>query len=411
MSAQQITVAMVAGMPYPMTKASSIRVGHLVDSLVSEYQDVRVQLFAYSSGEGPPIEHAHVEYHLAGGFVASGEKYYSWPNKLRADVSLIRKMIRQRGSIGVIHCHTIEGLGIALAFKAMTLSKAPICMDVHGPVVEELVHYKMIPSWKPVIRAVGMLERGMLSFVRHAFVSNDGLGDLLRNRAAVERLSVVYDFVDLAAFDPARIDDSRVAVLRAKYRTSGDRLIMYVGMFKDYQGVDYLIRAFAATLQAHPEIRLILVGDGPCRAAYAKLIHELGVTDHVCMPGLVPHSDVINWLEIADIVVSPRIDNEITKAGFVSQMPEYMALGKVIVATRVSGCSNLLRDGAGVLVEPNDDRALAAGLEQALALDPAAASQMASKARANVSRFTWKHGIAIVYRAYRNVLAAATGGR
>ena len=82
-------------------------------------------------------------------------------------------MIGQRRAIDVIHCHTIEGLGIALAFKALTFSRAPICMDVHGPVVPELVHYHLIPNWRPVVAAVEMLERVMLSFVRHAFVVDD----------------------------------------------------------------------------------------------------------------------------------------------------------------------------------------------------------------------------------------------
>src|SRR5512143_166642 len=107
-------------------------------------------------------------------------------------------MIGQRRAIDVIHCHTIEGLGIALAFKALTFSRAPICMDVHGPVVPELVHYHLIPNWRPVVAAVEMLERVMLSFVRHAFVSNEGLRRLLEDRMSRDRVSVVFDYVDPA---------------------------------------------------------------------------------------------------------------------------------------------------------------------------------------------------------------------
>ena len=101
-------------------------------------------------------------------------------------------------------------------------------------------------------------------------------------------------------------------------------------------------------------------------------------------------------------MVSPRIDNEITRAGFVSQLPEYMAAGKTIVATAVSGCSFLLRDGAGFLVAPNDVDALVGGIEAALEQDPAARQVMVQKARQNVAQFTWKEGIAAVYRVYRS---------
>jgi len=405
MSARLFTVAMVAGMPYPMTKASCIRVGHLVNNLAGQFEDVRLKVFAYR-GSGDPPPHPRIEYHLVGGFDPDKARYYTWSNKLNADARLIRELVKQRGEIDLIHCHTIEGLGIALAFKALTLSRAPICMDVHGPVVAELVHYHLIPNWRPVIALVEALESGMMSFVKHAFVSNEGLRGLLERRLPRERVTVVFDYVDLDSFDPGRVDRSRVAELRARFKGRGERLLTYVGMFKDYQGVDYLIRAFADVAARHPELRLMLIGDGPCRTQYERLIGELGIGALVHLPGLVPHGEVLNWLEIADLVVSPRIDNEITRAGFVSQMPEYMAAGRSIVATRVSGCSFLLRDGAGILVEPNDVAALAQGLETALAQDESAARSMVRKARENVAQFTWKQGIGAVYSAYRTLLAA-----
>ena len=406
MNSRPFTVAMVAGMPYPMTKASCIRVGHLVHNLATEYDDIRVKLFAYRGAGEPPEQHPRIEYHLVAGFEAGGAKYYAWSNKLRVDARLIRQMVGQRRSIDVIHCHTIEGLGIALAFKALTFSRAPICMDVHGPVVPELVHYRMIPNWRPVVAAVETLERLMLSFVCHAFVSNEGLHRLLNERVLRDRVSVVFDYVDPAVFDPARIDRERVAALRAQYKSGGEQLLTYVGMFKDYQGVDYLIRAFAELALRHSALRLMLIGDGPCRGDYERLIGQLGLGDRVLLPGLVPHRDVLNWLDIADIVISPRIDNEITQAGFVSQLPEYMAVGKVIVATSVSGCPYLLRDGAGILVEPNDERALVRGIETALALPADATEVMVRKARENAAQFTWKQGIGAVYRVYRQLLAA-----
>lgn len=56
----------------------------------------------------------------------------------------------------------------------------------------------------------------------------------------------------------------------------------------------------------------------------------------------------------------------------------------------------MLRDGAGILVAPNDDAALAAGLERALTLGEAERAAMVARARANVERFTWRENIAPV---------------
>jgi glycosyltransferase involved in cell wall biosynthesis len=175
-------------------------------------------------------------------------------------------------------------------------------------------------------------------------------------------------------------------------------------MFKDYQGVDLLLRAFAQIAPQHPDLRLALVGDGPCREQYLDVIRETGIGDRVIMPGLVPHSEVGNWLAISDLVVSSRVDNHITRAGFVSQLPEYMAAGKLIVATWVSGCRYLLRDNAGIVVEANSVDALRDGITKALAMTLAEQQTCIAKARRNVEQFTWQQGIADVYLNYRRLL-------
>jgi glycosyltransferase involved in cell wall biosynthesis len=403
-----LTVAMLAAMPYPMAKASVIRVSNIVHSLVSVYDDVLVEVFAYRGTESEP-SHPRIVLHLVGGFDPTKAQYYTWRNKLAADLGLVRALLTRGRKVDVIHCHTIEGLCIAVLFKLVAFSRAPICLDVHGPIIPEMVHYGLIPNWRPVIAGMRLFERLLLRFVSHVFVSNEGLGSQLSVRVGAERVSVVFDYVDLAKFGADRADRSKVADLRARYKSGGERLITYLGMFKDYQGVEYLIRAFAELAPSRPELRLLLVGDGPRRAEYDAVARGAGVADRVIMPGLVPHAEVANFLEISDVVVSPRVDNEITKAGFVSQMPEYMAAGKLIVSTPVSGCQHLLRNGAGILVAPNDVEALRAGLEKALRLSEAEIAGYVDRARRNVAQFTWQQGIRDVRRTYRALLAPAEG--
>ena len=399
---------MVAAMPYPMAKASAIRVVNMVNALVNNYDDINVELFAYEGNEPPP-KHPRLVSHLVGGFNVAKAAYYALGNKLSADLRILRALIARRRAIQIIHCHTIEGLALALAFKALTMNRAPICADMHGPIVPELIHYGLIPNWRPATVSATAVEALLLRFVGHVFASNEGLGRMLGERVGGHRVSVVFDYVDLERFDANRADPARVNELRQHHKAEGTVLITYVGMFKDYQGVDFLLRAFASIAASRSDIRLLLVGDGPCRWQYEELIEANGLAERVVMPGLVPHDDVVNWLEISDIVVSPRVDNEITVAGFVSQMPEYMAAGKLIVSTWVSGCGRLLRDGAGIIVAPNDVEALRRGLERALALSPAEIDRCVAQARLNVGQFTWKQGIADVYRVYRALLV--TGRR
>jgi glycosyltransferase involved in cell wall biosynthesis len=402
-SKRPFTIAMVAGMPFPMAKASVIRVNHIVNALVNRYDDIRVKVFAYE-GSDPGPAHPRIDLHLVGGFDRDKTRYYAWSNKLGADYKLLRSLMRHRREFALIHCHTLEGLVIAKAFKLLTHSKVPVCIDVHGPIVEEMVHYELIPSWGPVVATVGGFEKLMLRSVQQVFVSNEGLRDTMAERAGADKIKVVFDYVALELFAPDRIDAAKVEAIRRQHKPVGTRFITYLGMFKDYQGVDFLLRVFALLAPRYPDVRLVLVGDGPCRAQYDGLIREHQLGNRVVMPGLIPHADVPNWLAVSDIVVSPRVDNHITRSGFVSQMPEYMAAGKLIVSTWVSGCRYLLRDDAGILVEPNDVNALHAGIEQALSLPAAERERLAANARRNVAQFTWQRGIADVYDSYRRLL-------
>jgi glycosyltransferase involved in cell wall biosynthesis len=249
----------------------------------------------------------------------------------------------------------------------------------------------------------------MLNTVQHVFVSNEGLRDLLAERVGAERVSVVFDYVDHDRFGKGKADVAAVSRLARQYKPNGERLVTYLGMFKDYQGVDYLLRAFAQLAAHQPDLRLVLVGDGPCKARYLEVIRETGIGDRVHMPGLVPHEEVANWLAVSDLAVSPRIDNHITRAGFVSQLPEYMASGNLIVATWVSGCRYLLRDNAGIVVEANSVEALRSGIERALAMSPADRELCIANARRNVEQFTWRQGISAVYETYRKLLGHTAG--
>jgi glycosyltransferase involved in cell wall biosynthesis len=396
---------MLAAMPWPAAKASSIRVANITHALLEEDPDLEILLFAY---EGEPVApRPRLELHRVGGFDADKRRYYGWRNKLGADLRLLRALWRERRRIDIVWAHTYEGLALALLLRLLRPGRLPICADLHGPFVPELVHYGMIPDRKPLRAALGLLESVMLGATDQVFASNEGLGAMIAERIGTERVHVLFDYVDLALFDPTRVDAARLAALEARYKPAGERLVTYVGMFKDYQGVDHLVRAFAELAPRRPELRLLLVGDGPCRGLYETIARERGIADRLLLPGLVPHADVVHWLRLADVLVSPRIDNAVTRGGFVSQMPEYMASGRPIVATPVSGCRFLLRDGAGILVEPNDDRALAAGLERALSLSEEERSAMVARARANVERFTWREGIVPAAARLRALVADA----
>ena len=120
------------------------------------------------------------------------------------------------------------------------------------------------------------------------------------------------------------------------------------------KGIDVAIRAL-------PEgAVLVVLGEGPERAALEALARDLGVADRVFLLGRVP--DVAAWLRRATVYVHPA-----RWEGFGLGVLEAMHASLPVVATRVSSLPELVVDGeTGYLVQSDDPPALAAAIARAL---------------------------------------------
>ena len=133
-----------------------------------------------------------------------------------------------------------------------------------------------------------------------------------------------------------------------------------IGRLIPVKGFEYLVDAHAEALRANPALRLVLVGDGDERAALEERIRALAVADSVVLVGAVRHEEIPAYLAAADVVAVPSVHF----GGFVDGLPnvalEAMAAGKPLVASRVGGLPELVRDHEnGLLVDEKSSHALA----------------------------------------------------
>jgi glycosyltransferase involved in cell wall biosynthesis len=163
---------------------------------------------------------------------------------------------------------------------------------------------------------------------------------------AANRIAVLENGVDVERFTsvaPNFADTIRVGA---------------VANLRPVKGLDRLIRSAAALLRKHPNLRFDVAGEGSQRAELERLIQELNIADRFRLVGAT--SDVPGFLASLDIAVLCS-----SSEGMSNALLEYMAAGRAIVATRVGAASQLIRDGQdGLLIEPNDDNALTAAIEQ-----------------------------------------------
>lgn len=156
-----------------------------------------------------------------------------------------------------------------------------------------------------------------------------------------------------------------------------------VGRLVPKKGFDVLLRA-AALLEVTP-VSLTIVGDGPEKGRLAALARDLELGPRVRFAGSLPHEAVKEEISRAHVLVAPSV---LARGGDRDGLPnvvlEAMALGRPVVASRLSGLPEAVEDGrTGLLVKPGSARALAGGLER-LHENRAELGRMGKEARESV---------------------------
>jgi teichuronic acid biosynthesis glycosyltransferase TuaC len=148
-----------------------------------------------------------------------------------------------------------------------------------------------------------------------------------------------------------------------------------------------VIEALAGLAPAHPDLRYVIVGDGPERPALQALASARGVADRVEFRGRRPHADAVAAARAATLFVLPSV----AEAFGVSYV-EAMAAGVPAIGVRgEDGPEEIAAAGGGMeLVPPRQPEALAATVD-ALLRDPGKLEGLRDGARRTVAdEFTWE---------------------
>ncbi len=157
--------------------------------------------------------------------------------------------------------------------------------------------------------------------------------------------------------------------------------IIAAGRLSHQKGFDLLIRAYAALRKQGFGHTLVILGDGVHRTRLERLAAQLGVRDHVLMPGFIDNP--YPWLRGAELFVSSS-----RYEGFCRVIAEALAVGTPVVATDCpSGPAEVLQGGRyGVLVESDNPDALAQGVH-ALLCNPERMKALSSLGPARAEAF------------------------
>ncbi len=189
---------------------------------------------------------------------------------------------------------------------------------------------------------------------RRIVTTGEGGRELLIGQARVppERVVAVPTGVDLARFDPRRVDGGPVR--RALGIPREAPVVGMVAVLRSKKGHRYFVEAARELVRAVPGARFLIVGEGPMRTAVEGWIAEAGLAGCVFLLG--HREDIPEVMAAMDVMVLPSRRDE----GVPQVLGQALAMERVVVTSDVAGVTELVEDGVtGVVVPPEDSQALA----------------------------------------------------
>lgn len=157
--------------------------------------------------------------------------------------------------------------------------------------------------------------------------------------------------IDTSIFRPS-VDCSEV---RHKWGFGeNDQVVVFIGTLFEFSGLDGFIRQFPQVIDRVPEVRLLIVGDGPQRPKLERIIAELGLEKQVTITGFQPYQTMPQYINLATVCINPFLNTDATRDIFPGKIIQYIACGKATVATPLLGIMALIPDESrGVIYADN----------------------------------------------------------
>jgi len=232
-------------------------------------------------------------------------------------------------------------------------------------------------------RLARRIDAWVFSRADHIVCVSGVLADEARHRGAGnESVHVLPN-----AIDPNRFRSlDREHALRSRLGIEGSIVIGHVGLFYRWDRLDALIAAVKSIRDRHPEIKILLVGDGPEMENLRQTAFRLGMEREVIFSGPVPRDDVPAYIGAMDICVLP----DSNAFGSPIALFEFMAMGKPCVVPNLGPMRDVMEDNAtGIMFPPGDYNSLGDALLR-LVEDPALRNQIGARAKQTVfERHTW----------------------
>lgn len=275
----------------------------------------------------------------------------------------------------VIHGHTPLMLGLEAA-GVSKVHKLPLVWTAHTFFIDYAKH-------------LGLLKRGMVSFVEHIEPWLYNRGDIV----TIPSKALADDLLRRKVHRPIVLLENPVEIERfsasASLREAGrhrfgltSKTLLYFGRLSYEKNLDTVMDAVAPVLLRHKDWKLLIVGDGPNRTDLEQHTKKLAIDSQAVFTGMLKGQALVEAAGAADIFVT----GSLTENQPISVI-EAQAAGLPVVAYAARGIPEIVVDQkSGILLEPGHAEAFGLAVEKLLS-DDASRKSMSAFSRDAMKRF------------------------
>lgn len=361
-----LRIALVTETYPPEVNGVAITIGRMVEGLIQRGHHIHLIRPRQHRHDAPQPAHLFEETLVAGMPIPG---YPELKSGLPAKGKLLRLWQQQRPDI--VHVATEGPLGWSACSAARKLN-IPVSTDFHTNFHNYTQHY-----------GIGLLRKPIAVYLRHfhnrtdcTLVPTVSLRQELMHEG-YEDVMVVARGVDAELFHPAK----RSAELRRSWGAADDTPVaILVSRLAPEKNLPVVIHAFEEMRNARPDAKLVMVGDGPARAALEQQ-HS-----HVIFAGMRTGEELAAHYASGDIFLYPSLTET-----YGNVTVEAMASGLATIAYDYAAARQHIRHEVNGLLAPFDDTGTFVAMAHGLVSDSERIGRIRSGARRTVESLTWDH--------------------
>ena len=243
--------------------------------------------------------------------------------------------------IDLIHSHRLD-LNSFIGTSLKEIYGCPLVLNTHGSDTYDLPFRD---------NEFLNLTKIMLKTADHIIaVSRSDADNLISIGLDPRKVSIIPNGYNDALFRPISKDTSRNKL----NLPISKKILLCVATLHDVKGHIYLIDAMEYASKYDKNLLLVLIGSGPLEPLLRKKIRDKNL-DNIILVGWKDHSEIPLWMNASDFFILPSLNE-----GMPTVLPEVLACGKPVIATRVGGIPEIISNSdLGIIVEPMDSKSLA----------------------------------------------------